>query len=42
MPDADRYAALAAAWTAAGATILGGCCGTAPAHIRALAARFGI
>jgi S-methylmethionine-dependent homocysteine/selenocysteine methylase len=39
--DADegaaRYAALARAWSDAGATILGGCCGTGPAHIAALA-----
>jgi S-methylmethionine-dependent homocysteine/selenocysteine methylase len=40
-PDAARYTTLAAAWAGAGATILGGCCGTGPAHIRALAARLG-
>jgi S-methylmethionine-dependent homocysteine/selenocysteine methylase len=32
-----RYAALAPAWLEAGATVLGGCCGTGPAHIAALA-----
>lgn len=32
----ERYAALAARWQEAGATILGGCCGTSAAHIRAL------
>lgn len=35
---AARYAELAAAWARAGATILGGCCGTGPAHVAALAA----
>jgi S-methylmethionine-dependent homocysteine/selenocysteine methylase len=40
-PDVERYAMLAAAWAGAGATILGGCCGTGPAHIRAMATRFG-
>ena len=35
---ARRYAALAQAWIEAGATIVGGCCGTGPAHIAALAA----
>jgi S-methylmethionine-dependent homocysteine/selenocysteine methylase len=38
---AERYAELAATWVAAGATIIGSCCGTGPEHIRALAARFG-
>jgi len=33
---ADRYAALAREWGDAGACILGSCCGTGPAHIRAL------
>jgi S-methylmethionine-dependent homocysteine/selenocysteine methylase len=33
---AERYAALAAEWVKAGATIVGGCCGTGPAHVRAL------
>lgn len=32
-----RYAELARTWIDAGATIVGGCCGTHPAHIRALA-----
>ncbi len=33
---AEAYARLAATWIAAGATIVGGCCGTGPAHIRRL------
>jgi S-methylmethionine-dependent homocysteine/selenocysteine methylase len=33
-----RYADAALAWQAAGAKILGGCCGTTPAHIAAIAA----
>ena len=33
----QQYAAHAAAWLDAGARIIGGCCGTEPAHIRALA-----
>jgi S-methylmethionine-dependent homocysteine/selenocysteine methylase len=33
----DEYAARAERWLAQGATILGGCCGTTPAHIAALA-----
>jgi homocysteine S-methyltransferase len=33
------FAELAARWHAAGARILGGCCGTTPAHIHALAQR---
>jgi S-methylmethionine-dependent homocysteine/selenocysteine methylase len=32
------YAARAAGWLGRGASILGGCCGTTPAHIAALAA----
>jgi S-methylmethionine-dependent homocysteine/selenocysteine methylase len=36
---AATYAALAGTWLDAGATIVGGCCGTGPAHIRCLAAR---
>jgi S-methylmethionine-dependent homocysteine/selenocysteine methylase len=32
------YAAAACAWVAAGAEIVGGCCGTSPEHIRALSA----
>jgi S-methylmethionine-dependent homocysteine/selenocysteine methylase len=34
---ASEYAALASAWVAAGATIVGGCCGTGPGHIARLA-----
>lgn len=33
---AERYAALARNWAEAGATVIGGCCGTGPAHVRAL------
>lgn len=33
-----RYASEAGRWRELGATILGGCCGTSPAHVRALAA----
>jgi homocysteine S-methyltransferase len=33
----DEYAVRAARWLARGATILGGCCGTTPDHIAALA-----
>jgi len=36
---ADRYADLALGWVAAGAAIVGGCCGTSPAHIEAIAGR---
>ncbi len=37
--EASRaYARLARTWIAAGATIIGGCCGTGPAHIAELAA----
>jgi S-methylmethionine-dependent homocysteine/selenocysteine methylase len=32
-----RYAELARGWVQAGARVVGGCCGTGPAHIRALA-----
>lgn len=40
-PDAaERYADLAERWVELGATLIGSCCGTGPAHIRALAARF--
>ncbi|WP_437798625.1 homocysteine S-methyltransferase family protein [Sorangium sp. So ce693] len=35
---AARYAELARRWLEAGATIVGGCCGTGPAHIAALRA----
>lgn len=34
---AARYAELAQTWNDAGARILGGCCGTSPAHVRKLA-----
>lgn len=37
----QRYADEAARWREAGARILGGCCGTGPAHIAALRTRFG-
>ncbi|MGK4007601.1 homocysteine S-methyltransferase family protein [Sorangium sp. So ce1036] len=36
--SAARYAALARRWLEAGATIVGGCCGTGPAHVAALRA----
>jgi S-methylmethionine-dependent homocysteine/selenocysteine methylase len=36
-----RYAALAERWVAGGATLIGGCCGTGPAHVAAVAARTG-
>jgi len=36
-----RYADLAERWLAAGATILGGCCGTTPEHTAELSRRFG-
>jgi homocysteine S-methyltransferase len=35
---ADDFAATARQWLAAGAQILGGCCGTTPEHVRSLAA----
>ena len=39
-PEApERYAGEAARWAEAGATIIGGCCGTCPAHVRALGER---
>jgi S-methylmethionine-dependent homocysteine/selenocysteine methylase len=34
----ERYARCALAWLAAGARLVGGCCGTTPAHIAAVAA----
>jgi S-methylmethionine-dependent homocysteine/selenocysteine methylase len=34
--DPEDYAARARGWIEVGVTILGGCCGTGPAHIRAL------
>ncbi len=36
----DRFAALVAGWASRGARVLGGCCGTTPAHLAALVARF--
>lgn len=38
---AERYADLAERWEDAGASVIGGCCGTGPLHVRALAERFG-
>ena len=38
---AEAYADLAEPWVAAGASVVGGCCGTGPAHVAALSARFG-
>jgi S-methylmethionine-dependent homocysteine/selenocysteine methylase len=38
---AARYADHAAEWVAAGATLVGSCCGTGPRHIAELARRFG-
>src|SRR5690606_4268139 len=35
-PDPESFAALAATWLDEGVAVLGGCCGTTPAHIRAL------
>ncbi|MGB0638618.1 MAG: homocysteine S-methyltransferase family protein [Myxococcota bacterium] len=45
-PEADldgptRYADFAAQWIDRGATLIGACCGTGPAHIRELQRRFG-
>ncbi len=37
---ADAYADLAQGWVDAGATVVGGCCGTTPLHIEVLAERF--
>ena len=37
---AALYCELARQWIASGATLIGGCCGTTPAHIAALHARF--
>lgn len=39
--SAERYADLAATWIDAGATLIGSCCGTGPAHIAELKRRFG-
>lgn len=33
---AERYASLARAWSERGAAVIGGCCGTGPAHLRAV------
>ena len=38
---AEAYASLAERWKDAGASVIGGCCGTGPLHIQALAERFG-
>jgi S-methylmethionine-dependent homocysteine/selenocysteine methylase len=38
---AKRYVELAERWAEIGATVIGGCCGTGPLHIRALSERFG-
>jgi S-methylmethionine-dependent homocysteine/selenocysteine methylase len=38
---AEAYAVIAERWTDAGASVIGGCCGTGPLHIQALAERFG-
>jgi 5-methyltetrahydrofolate--homocysteine methyltransferase len=35
----DAFAAHARSWLAAGARMVGGCCGTRPAHLRALASQ---
>jgi S-methylmethionine-dependent homocysteine/selenocysteine methylase len=35
----EAFAALAATWRDAGARIIGGCCGTTPDHLRAVASR---
>ena len=37
----EEYAAYLPAWQAAGATMLGGCCGIGPDHLRLVAARIG-
>jgi len=39
-PGAEAYAALAESWRDAGASMIGGCCGTGPAHVRALCSTF--
>ncbi|MFL5432963.1 MAG: homocysteine S-methyltransferase family protein [Myxococcales bacterium] len=39
--DPETYAGRAGRWIEQGATMIGGCCGTTPAHIAALARRFG-
>lgn len=40
-PGPRAYADLAQTWVAAGATLVGSCCGTGVGHVRALATRFG-
>jgi S-methylmethionine-dependent homocysteine/selenocysteine methylase len=35
----EQFAAFAAGWAARGARVIGGCCGTTPAHLAAVAAR---
>jgi S-methylmethionine-dependent homocysteine/selenocysteine methylase len=37
----EEFAALAESWVVAGAKLVGGCCGTTPAHIAAIARRLG-
>ncbi|GAB4384202.1 MAG: homocysteine S-methyltransferase family protein [Phycisphaerales bacterium] len=37
-PDCEHYAQAALEWVRAGATIIGGCCGTTPEHIAAVGA----
>jgi S-methylmethionine-dependent homocysteine/selenocysteine methylase len=37
---AAAYVDVARAWIASGASVVGGCCGTGPAHVRALASAF--
>jgi S-methylmethionine-dependent homocysteine/selenocysteine methylase len=39
--SASRYADIAQDWVRAGATLIGSCCGTGPAHTAELALRFG-
>jgi len=39
--DAESFAEAAVAWRQAGASLIGGCCRTGPAHIAALRARLG-
>ena len=41
-PAVDRYLAEATDWIAAGATLVGGCCGVRPAQIAALAQKTGV
>ncbi|MDP6990403.1 MAG: homocysteine S-methyltransferase family protein [Planctomycetota bacterium] len=40
-PAVERYAAAAGTWLEEGASIVGGCCGTGPAHVAALAGILG-